>query len=206
MAITYSVLTAGKTTLGSVANAVNRSDLPTTNILIEAEAKIYERLRVREMQAIDTLTIAAAANSAALPSDFLDPIEWRPYGWSAPIMFVTENSLEAHRDDDGALYEGEPSRWSIVGETAYVDVSCEEEFSGKLMYYARPDALSVSNETNFLTIRYPSLIRIACLATAYEHMKDMQNAAAYMQMLEGKIGEAMMTNDLYRRSQTALYS
>lgn len=206
MAYNWTTLTAAKTTSGSIANWVNRSDLPTDNILLEAEAKIYERLRVREMLAIATLSVAADANTASLPADFIDPIEWRPYGWSQPILFVSEGTLEAHRDDDGNLFEGTPSRWSILNETAYVDVSCSETFSGKLMYYKRPTALSVSNETNFLTIRYPSLLRTACLATAYEHMKDMQNAATYLQMLEGKIGEAMMTNDLYRRSQTPLYS
>ena len=206
MAINWTTRTAAKTTSGSIANYVNRSDLPTDNILLEAEAKIYERLRVREMQTVATLTVAADANTASLPSDFLDPIEWRPYGWSEPILFVSEGTLEAHRDDSGALFEGTPSRWSVLGETAYVDVSCSETFSGKLMYYKRPTALSVSNETNFLTIRYPSLVRVACMAAAYEHMKDFQSATLYQQMLEGKIGEAMMTNDLYRRSQTVLYS
>lgn len=206
MAYNWTTLTAAKTTLGSIANWVNRSDLPTTNILIEAEAKIYERMRVREMQSVSTLTIAADANSVSLPSDFLDPIEWRPHGWANPILFVAEGSLEANRDDDGNLYEGTPARWSIIGETAYVDVACSDAFSGKLMYFARPAALSVSNETNFLTIRYPSLIRTACLSVAYEHMKDMQNAATYMQMLESKIAEANATNDLYRRSQHVLYS
>lgn len=206
MAYNWTTLTAAKTTLGSIANWVNRSDLPTTNILIEAEAKIYERMRVREMQSVSTLTIAADANSASLPSDFLDPIEWRPYGWGEPILFVNEGSLEAYRDSEGALSEGTPTRWSILGETAYVDVSCSTAFSGKLMYYKRPTALSGSNETNFLTIRYPSLLRVACLALAYEHMKDMGNANTYMQMLEMKIAEANATNDLYRRSQHVLYS
>lgn len=206
MAYNFSTLTAAKTTAGSIANWVNRSDLPTTNILIESEAKIYERLRVREMQTVATLTVNADANTASLPSDFLDPIEWRPYGWAEPILFVAEGSLESHRDSDGDLYEGTPTRWSVLGETAYVDVSCSEAFSGKLMYYKRPAALSVSNETNFLTIRYPSLLRIACLSLAYEHMKDMGNANTYMQMLEMKIAEANATNDLYRRSQHVLYS
>lgn len=206
MAYNWTTLTAAKTTLGSIANFVNRSDLPTANILIEAEAKIYERLRVREMLSIATLTVAADANSTSLPSDFLDPIEWRPYGWGTPILFVSEGTLEAHRDDDGVLFDGTPSRWSIVGETAYVDVACSSAFSGKLMYYARPAALSSTNETNFLTIRYPGLIRAACLSTAYEHMKDMQSAASYMQILESKIGEANATNEMYRRSQHVLYS
>ena len=205
MAIDWATIVAAKTTLGSIANAVNRSDLPTTNILIEAEASIYERLRVREMEALATLTFAISTNTTALPTDFIDPIEYRPNGWGAPINFVHESSLEAHRDSSGNLSSGTPSRWSILGETAYVDVSCSASFSGRLMYYKRPAALSVSNTTNFLTIRYPTLLRFACLARAYEHMKDMQNAASYMQMTEAKIAEANATNEMYRRSQFVYY-
>ena len=203
--MTYSVLTAGKTTLGSVANFVNRSDLPVDAILTEAEAAIYERLRVREMETFATLTFDEDTNSEALPSDFLDPIEYRPYDWAYPIDFVHETRLEAHRDSDGDLYEGTPTRWAIVGETAYVDVSCSAAFSGKLLYYKRPAALSVSNTTNFLTIRYPTLLRVACMAKAFEHMKDMQNAASYMQMTESKIAEANATNELGRRGQHVYY-
>ncbi len=205
MAYNYTTLTGLKTVAGSIANWLNRSDLPTDNILIEAEAKIYERLRVREMQAIETLTIAAAANSAALPTGFLDPIEWRPYGWSEPILYVHEQSVEAHRDENGALFEGTPVKWGIVGETAYVDVACSETFSGKLMFYKRPTALSGSNQTNFLTIRYPGLLRIACLALGHEHMKEWQAALNYTQMLESRITEANATNDLNRRGQMVLY-
>ena len=47
MAITWTVLTGSKDTEGSIANWVNRSDLPTTNILLEAEAWIYQHLRIR---------------------------------------------------------------------------------------------------------------------------------------------------------------
>ena len=205
MAIDYATLTAAKTTLGSIANWVNRSDLPTDNILIEAEAAIYERLRVREMMELGTLTFSISTNTTSLPSGFLDPIEYRPHGWTDVLSFVFEQSLDAHRDNDGVLYEGTPTRWSIIGETAYVDVSCDEEFSGRLMYYKRPAALSVSNTTNFLTIRYPTLLRNACMAKAFEHMKDMQNAGTYMQMAEAKIAEANATNELYRRSQHVYY-
>lgn len=206
MAYTYSTLTGAKSVQGSIANWVNRTDLPVADILIEAEAHIYERLRVREMLAIETMTFAVNTNSVALPTGFLDPIEYRPYGWGDSLLYVAEMSLEAHRDTAGALFSSTPSRWSIIGETAYVDVSCSSAFGGKLMFYKRPDPLSSSNETNFLTIRYPSLLRNACMAKAFEHMKDWTAAASYIQMAEGKIEEASATNDLYRRSQHVLYS
>lgn len=201
MTINWTTLTAAKTTSGSIANFVNRSDLPTDFILAETEAWIYQRLRVREMQARGTLTFTTSAQTVALPSDFLDPINFVPYGWGDPLPFVHENRLEDFRDEDGNLLQTTPSRWTIVGTTAYVDVKPIETFAGVLHYFAQPTALSVSNETNFLTTRYPKLLRRACMGVAYEHMKDTDRSAQYLQLAEADIQEAMRTNEMFRRGQ-----
>lgn len=202
MAINYTTLTGVKTTAGSIANWVNRSDLPTDNILLEAEAWIYQNLRVREMVARDTaFQFDSAAQSEALPSGFLDPIAFTPHGYYEPLPFVHEDKLEELRDADGALESGTPSRWTIIGTTAYVDVSCSANFAGVLSYFKQPDALSGSNETNFLTTRYPSLLRMACMAHAYEHMKDTPRAREYFQLAMVKMEEAMRTNEMFRRGQ-----
>lgn len=201
MALTYSTLVAGKTTAGSIANFVNRSDLPVASILNETESWIYQRMRVREMQARGTLTFTTAAQTASLPSRFLDPISFTPYTWGDPLPLFHENALQDYRDENGNLLSAVPSRWSIIGETAYVDVLPISTFSGVLMYYAQPADLSGSNETNFMTTRYPKLLRHACMAMAYEHMKDTDRSAGYMQLAEADLQEAMRTNDMYRRGQ-----
>lgn len=205
MAINWTTLTAAKTTAGSIANWANRGDLPTTNILLEAEAAIYERLRVREMMTIATLSFSASANSASLPADFLDPIEFRPYGRGSELPYYHEQKIGMYRDDDGNLEEGEPGRWSIIGTTAYLDVAAESTFAGKLMYFARPAALSVSNETNFLTVRYPTLLRLACMTKAFEHMKLWGQAQTYLALTEAEIAKANATNESFRRSQHVPY-
>jgi hypothetical protein len=201
VAITYTVLTGSKTTEGSIKNWVNRSDIPGDNILLEAEAWIYERLRVREMQARAEFQVDSGSNSEALPADFIDPISWVPYGYTDPLPFYHEDQLQEQRDSDGTLVSGTPSRWVIIGTTVYVDVSASANFTGQLHYFSRPDALSASNETNFLTTRYPSLLRHACMMKAYEHMKDDQRARAYLQTAMQSLSEAMMTNEMFRRGQ-----
>lgn len=200
MAITHTVLTGTKSTAGSIANWLNRTDLPVTNILLEAEALIYETLRVREMQAREVLTFAISTQTASLPSGFLDPISFRPYEWGSKMPFVHEDMLDEYRDATGTLSSGTPSRWSVVGTTAYVDVLPSAEFSGMLLYYKTPDALSASNETNFLTTRYPSLLRYACMTKAYEHMKA-QEAAGYLQLTMQAIASASASNEMWRRDQ-----
>lgn len=199
----YSTLVAGKTTSGSLANWVNRSDLPTVTILAEAQAWVYQRLRVREMQERQVpFTFTTSGNSVALPSRFLDPISFIPYGYSDPLPFVEESQLGDVRDEDGNLYESTPSRWAIIGETAYVDTQPVETFSGVLHYFKQPaDLAATSNETNFITIRYPSLLRFACMAVAYQHMKDSIRTQEYSAYAENAIQEAMRTNEMFRRGQ-----
>jgi len=77
----------------------------------------------------------------------------------------------------------------------------EEAFSGILLYYKQPTALSGSNETNFLTNRYPSLLRYACMAKAYEHMKDTENATGYLALAMQQIDKANASNEMWRRNQ-----
>lgn len=201
MAINWTTLTGSKSTAGSLANFVNRSDLPTTNILLEAEAWIYQHLRVREMVTRTTLTVSADAQTVALPDDFLDPITWTIYGDSYPLDYVPEEKLQESRDSDGVLVTGTPTQWAIIGSTVYVDVLCSAAQTGLFMYYAKPAALSESNETNFLTTKYPTLLRHACMAFAYEHMKDTGRAQQWMQTAMLKLAEAKATADLVRRGQ-----
>lgn len=202
MAITWSVLTGLKTVSGSIANWVNRSDLPTENILLEAQAWIYQQFRAREMMTRDAaFAFPASAQSVALPAGFLDPISFTPYGYCDPLLYVHEEKLEEQRDEDGALESGTPSRWTIIGETAYVDVNCLAAMTGVLLYYKQPDALSSSNGTNFLTTRYPTLLRTACMMKAYEHMKDSARSRDYLQIAMAALADAQRTDDLKRRGQ-----
>ena len=202
MAINWSTLTASKATAGSIANWVNRSDLPTENILLEAQAWIYQFLRVREMRTRNgSYTFAGGDQTEPLPADFLDPIQYKPVLLSEPLLYVNEENLDEQRDADGVLLSGTPSRWTIIGDTAYVDVACDQDVVGVFLYYARPAALASDNETNVLTIKYPSLLRYACMAKAYEHMKDTERATASLQLAMGALADAMRSDDLARRGQ-----
>ncbi len=201
MAINYTTLTGSKSTAGSIANWVNRSDLPTDNILLEGEAWIYERLRAREMKTQVAFQFDASTSEEALPSDFLDPIQYLPYEWDDPLLYVNEEYYRPPRDSSGALFSGSPTMWTILGETAYVDVTCDSNFGGMLLYYKRPEALSGSNETNFLTVKYPTLMRHVLMMKAYEHMKDSSREGAYEARALRHLADAKVTDDLSRRTQ-----
>jgi hypothetical protein len=201
VAIDYATLIAAKTTEGSIRNWVNREDIAATNILIEAQALIYEKFRAREMMTDAAFVFDEGFNVEALPADFLDPIQYVPYTWGEALPYYHEQHFQIQRDSSGTLVSGTPSGWTIIGVGAYVDVAVTEDFGGRLMYYALPANLGSGNSTNFLTVRYPTLLRVACMCKAFEHMKDTARAGEYLKMTLLAIQQAMASNDLFRRSQ-----
>lgn len=199
MAYNWTTLSGLKTVAGSIANWVNRGDLPGENILIEAQAWILQWLRVREMAVQTAFQFDISTSSKALPADFLDPVAYVPYGWGDPLDYREPTFFEQPRDENGTLYTDTPSQWTIIGTTAQVNVTCVANFGGILTYFGKPDDLSAANETNFLTSRYPTLLRRACLARAYEHMKEYAEMKDEEAMAMAAIQEANATNALVWR-------
>lgn len=204
MTINYTTLTAAKTTSGSIANWVNRSDAPVTNILTEAQAWIYERLRVREMLSSGTLAFSSDSASASLPSDFLDPVQVKVYNQTAELPYVDPAALAQDLDSGGSVRAGTPARYTILGTNAILDVKVSSSTSMALLYYATPTALGTSNETNFLTTRYPTALRLACLAFAYQHLKDSERATANFALAEAAIKAANDSAENARRGQRTM--
>lgn len=201
MAYTYTILTGAKTVDGSIKNWLNNSRIPSTSILTEAEAWIYQRLRAREMIASATVAFVAGDSTKALPASFLEPISLRPYGWGEELPYVHETLLRRDRNSAGALYSATPSEWSIIDNLITLDSACSAALSCDFIYYKQPDALAGGNETNFLTSRFPTLLRMACMARAYEWLKQQDQATGYINAALGEIEAANATADAARRGQ-----
>jgi hypothetical protein len=70
------------------------------------------------------------------------------------------------------LTASSPSRWSVWDEQVQFDTAHDTAKAYKQLYYRAPALLSASNQSNFLTARYPKLIRLATQAAAADFMKD----------------------------------
>ncbi len=203
---TYDILVSPKTTKGSIAWWVNHSEIDADQILTEAQALIYERLRAREMQILTTLdSIVADDISVALPDGFLDPIELRFDGYSQELEYVHENLLGRTYNQDGTIDGGTPTKWSIFDEAIQFDVPVDSTvlpWTGRLLYYGTPTALSSDNPTNFLTSRFPTLLRRACIYFGYEARNRADMMGAELKLVEDAIEKANIAADHSRRGQT----
>ncbi len=195
MAINYTTLVAGKATEGSIKWWLNYSRLPSADILTEAEAWLYSRLRTQEMVQTADITIADATSELTTETDYLSPIGIMLDGDSLPLRIVSSDTIMERRlyDTDGVLVEGHPTCFygspatGGTGGTYYFDTKMDEQKTGVQWYYGTPTALSGSNETNFLTLRYPTILRCACLMIAHQSRGEGNKASELRQWVDAEI-------------------
>jgi len=107
-------------------------------------------------------------------------------GGGAAATYVCQNLLSAI-----------PTTWSTfndgVGERLHFDAAMVQAVSIELLYYRSLPLLSSTNQTNFLTDRYPNLMRSACQTAAADYMKDdpeYNKGLTRLQMLISRIQQA----------------
>lgn len=201
--LTYGILTGAISVSGSIRHWAQHSSIPADQILEEAQAFIYQTLRVRWMSYETPISLPVGDHTLAVPDDFLDPIWLRFDGDTEDLDYVQENLLAREVDSEGVVEEGRPERWSIFNNLIQFNVKNGETaaIAGDLLYYRVPPLLSALNATNFLTDRFPTLLRRACLAFAYEHRKRMADFNTEILLVEAAIDRANATGDMARRGQ-----
>lgn len=171
----------------AVADWLDRDDIGDAigNMISLMESRLYSQLRVRNMEAALSETIASGV--ITLPTDL---IEFKSiYINSSPIQTLEFKSLDW-------LQSHYPTR-SSSGKPKYAALSATTMVFGPYpdsttytvagTYYARPAALSTSNESNFLTTTWPDLLLYGTLLQSAAYLgQDVRLAmweAAYQDAL-----------------------
>lgn len=201
MANTFSTLVADKNTAGSIRRWCNYAPLDAEQVLAEAQALLYQTLRVREMRSeFDNIAISPGDFYAPLPDGFLDLISLKDITHNIDLrLFPEQNIVKRRIYDEGTMVESLPSRFAIYDEKFQFDFAYEEAATLNVVGFRKPDDLSESNETNFLTNRYPHLLRVACLTQAYDFMSNDAKYQSNLTMLSALIEKTNAESDLSYR-------
>lgn len=97
------------------------------------------------------------------------------------------------------LVSGSPSRWAVWDEQTKFDTAFDSPATLKLLYYRSPSPLSTTNASNWLTSRYPMLMRKACQAAAADFMKDDVEYKKGVDALSALIQSTAAVDDLSYR-------
>lgn len=201
----YTQLVADKGTANSIKNWLNWGLAPVEDILAEAEAYIYNELRVREMILKFEGTLTIGSNVQLMPDDYIAPISFRRTGASAGKIEILDSEHQESRniiDATNTFVTATPTECQIIGDPAIARLNTKSDLAHpySLVYYARPEALGSGNTENFLTRRYPKMLRKACLMAGYEHYKNPDQEAKYEKQLEALIFKANANFDEEKQS------
>lgn len=198
MAVSYSGLTGTRGSAGAIQTWVNQS-VPADEILDDAQAHIFRRLRVREMIATSTGTITASATAVDLPVRYLSNKRLRMV---SPDTHEIQPRLVEDLDDfrvydgSGGVSSGTPMMFAEQGTSAELDVMADQPYVYRWTYFQEPARLSTATETNWLTSKAPRLLRAACLAFANEYMKDQAEKSYWLAVAEAEIDKLNEEYDL----------
>ena len=163
---------------------------------------IYTRLRVQQMRTSESLSVAVGKSYIDLPDGFIDPIGLRDITNDCDLVLKDEGDLERLRAwTSGVLDSGDPAYWSVFDDAIQFDCKATTALTARMMFYKQPDALSASNETNFLTRRYPHVLRMACLATAARFSHDDEMFQREQRLALAEIDLINAQDELSRRGQ-----
>lgn len=170
----YATLVAGPDVKGSIQYWINYARIDSDGILDEAQAWIYSKIRVRDMIATESVPIATGASIADFPVRYLDPLHFGIPGYVNRLRLKDVEWFRTHLgwDEDADMPEGAPTYWCDFGSAINLNTKADQDYTARLVFYRRPPALSPTNPTNFLTTKYPTLLRRTCLMLAAEVRKE----------------------------------
>jgi len=196
----YTSLIAPKGTPGSIANWINFSDtlLPLSDVLHEAQALIYDTLRVRYMRSIVDVAIASGDAEADLPTGTLEVLAlWDDVNEKLEARDPAGlQSLRAIDTGTNDYSQSRPGYFSVYDEKLQFDVAADQAYTFRAMVYALPPFLGETNLTNFLTTRWPTLLRTACLAIAADWTNDDARYQRFVSRLQPLIEQASVSDDM----------
>lgn len=181
----------------AIAEWAHRANIPaaTVDTFIDfAEAEFNNRLRMSEQETVDTLT--CSSRYTALPSDFLEMRAVEYEGESLHcIQYASPEYMSFWRSY--AETTGQPLAYSIRGTDLEV-LPTQTGTDMTLHYWAKIDALSDANTTNWLLTAHPNMYLYECLRQLSIYTKDDAGTQRYASQMQGYY-DAMQKGDRAKR-------
>lgn len=141
----------------TIANWLNRSDLTSEisdDFIVLTEADLNAKLRIRQMHAQTTITIDAETET--VPTGFLQVRDFYilSNGAKFPMTFISPAQMDAVK---ASSTTGVPSSYTILGSTFRFAPRPDSTYSGVLNYYKKFDALTATNQTNYILTDHPAV-------------------------------------------------
>lgn len=153
----------------AIAGWLHRDDLTTTipDFITLCEARLNDKLILRDMETESTLTGVVSRNYIALPTGFVSPIALWIIIDSERLKLDPASPQELPYDTTNS----QPKFWAIDGANVRFDCPLGSAYSVPFRY-VKASNLSESNTTNYLLTKRPDVYLSGCLAEAARYTRD----------------------------------
>jgi hypothetical protein len=160
---------------------VNRTDLPATDLIALAEARLNRDLRLRVMETDNPLSAAIGLRTIPLPAGFLEPLALflELASGREELAFVPDRM-------DTSASPGQPWCWSVDGSNLVFERPADQAYAFTLKMLTA-FALSDAAPTNWLLANHPDLYLAACNAEAALWLVDDEQFGRWA----GRYGEIL---------------
>lgn len=97
------------------------------------------------------------------------------------------------------LVQGSPLFWAIWDEAIHFDAAFDQQQLCEMLFYRSLPLLSLTNQSNVLTNRYPFLLRQACITQVADWMKEGDEYQKCLTTLQGMVERVSAENDMVWR-------
>lgn len=181
----------------SIKSWLKRGDLDSTipDFIALSELHLARDLRLWGMETTATLsTVSAAAN---IPADMLEASRLAVLvaGQMRPLLYVS-----AFQFSNTQEYTGNPANYTTLNGQFVVSPQPVDGTALYLTYFAKPAALSDTNQTNLWTQVASDALLYGALVEAFLFIKDENRATLWQQKYTDAVGKVQDTDE---RSQSA---
>lgn len=173
----------------AVAGWLNRTDLTSviTDFITLAEARINTDVRIRDMEYRATATASTSSRYLVLPDRFL---EMRRLQFDTNPIHKVDFVPHSSMTDFYQSAAGRPLYFTIIGSELEFSCTPDSAYTAEMSYWAKVQALSISNTTNAILTNYPNIYLYRALAQAYLYLRNTQEYAVWDNMYNQEVAAA----------------
>ena len=198
-------ITSHTTLVAAVADWLDRSDLTSQIIdfVAFAEKKLYRKLRVSDMETAFTSTISSGV--IPVPTGYLEMKN--AYVDGAPIQPLTRTNLsfiyENHKTRSATA---KPVNFAREGTNFIFGPFPDSAYDIVGIYYKELDALSSSNETNFIITSSPQVLLYGALLEAEPFLQNDERIPIWKSKFDEALADLQLqdTNEALSGSPIAV--
>ena len=185
---TYSDLQA------TIASYLARTDLTAMipTFIQLAETRLQRELRIRPMLKVATTDTVANDSTVELPSDFL---EMRDLHINAsPIYVLKYDAPNVFYRNTWSAISGRPTNYTTLAQDFQLAPIPDTDYTLQMLYYAAPDYLSNTNQSNVFLANCPDLLLYASLAEAEPYIMNDERLTTWANLYQRGV-EALKISD-----------